>query len=102
MATDQDASLAQERLKEASEVAGHVEAVAQLHLDWRTSETLCLMTSKSIARSLDFDAKVVNSKRLKPLAETLEAKTKSTCEKLLERPLDEDDWTKMKLPTSEM
>ena len=30
---------------------------------------------------------------------TLDAKTKSICE--LERPLDEDDWTRMKLPTSQ-
>ena len=101
MAADgQDASLAQKRLNEASEFAGHVEAVAQLHLDSRKSETLWLVTSKSIARSLDFDAKVVNSKKMKPLAETLEAKPKCICEKLLERPLDDDDWTRMKLPTS--
>ena len=58
------------------------------------------MTSKSIAPSLDFDAKVVNSKKMKPLAETLEAETKCICEKLLEKPLDEDDWTRMKLSTS--
>ena len=94
MAADgQDASLAQKRLSEASEFAGHGEAVAQLHLDSRKSEALWLMTSKSIARSLDFDAKVVNSKKMKPLAETLEAKTKCICEKLLERALGDDDWT---------
>ena len=61
---------------------------------------LWLMTSKSIARSLDFDAKVVNSKRMKPLEQTLETKTRCICEKLLERALDDDDWTRMKLPTS--
>ena len=99
-ADEQDASLAQKRLNEASEFAGHVEAVAQLHLDSRKSEALWLMTSKSIARSLDFDAKVVNSKKMKPLAETLEAKTKCICEKLLVRALDNDDFTRMKLPTS--
>ena len=99
-ADEEDASLAQKRLNEASEFAGHVEAVAQLHLDSRKSEALWLMTSKSIARALDFDAKVVNSKRTKPLAETLEAKTKGICEKLMEGSLDEDDWTRMKLPTS--
>ena len=53
-ADEQDASLAQKRLTEASEFAGHFEAVA------RKSEGLWLMTSKSTARSLDFDAKVVN------------------------------------------
>ena len=37
---------------------------------------------------------------MKPLTETLEAKTKSICEKMLERVLDDDDWTRMKLPTS--
>ena len=37
---------------------------------------------------------------MKPLAETLEDKTKCICEKLLERALDDDDWTRMKLPTS--
>ena len=58
------------------------------------------MTSKSTARSLDFDAKVVNSKKMKPLAETLEAKTKCICEKLLERALDDVGRTRMKLPTS--
>ena len=62
-ADEQDASLAQKRLNEASQFAGHVESVAQLHLDSRKSEVLWLMTSKSIARSLDFDAKVVNSKK---------------------------------------
>ena len=65
MAPDErDASLAQKRLNEASE------------LDSRKSEALWLMTSKWIARSLDVDAKVVNSKKMKPLAETLEAKMK--------------------------
>ena len=34
-ADERDASLAQKRLNEASEFAGHVEAVAQLHLDSR-------------------------------------------------------------------
>ena len=92
-ADEQDASLAEKRLNEDSEFAGHVEAVAQLHLDSRKSEALWLMTSKSIARSLDSDAKVVNSKKMKPLAETLEAKTKCICEKLLERALGDDDWT---------
>ena len=48
-ADEQDASLAQKRLNEASEFAGHVEAVAQLHLDSRKSEALWLMTSKSIS-----------------------------------------------------
>ena len=56
-ADEQDASLGQKRLNEASEFAGHVQAVTQLHLDSRKSEALWLMTSKSIARSLDFDTK---------------------------------------------
>ena len=57
MATDEhDASLAQKRLNEASAFAGHVEAVALVHLDSLKSEALWFMTSKSIARSLDFDA----------------------------------------------
>ena len=101
-ADEQDASLAQKRLNEASEFAGHVAAVTQLHLDSRKSEALWLMTSKSIARSLDFDAKVVNSRKMKLLAETPEARTKDICEKkkLLERSLDDDGWTRMKLPTS--
>ena len=30
----------------------------------------------------------------------MEAKTKCICEKLLERALDDDDWTRMQLPTS--
>ena len=50
-------SMAADELNEASEFAGHVEAVTQLHLDSRKSEALWLMTSKSIARSLDFDTK---------------------------------------------
>ena len=91
-ADEEDASLAQKRLDEASEFAGLVEAVTLLHLDSRKSE--------SIATALDFDAKVVNSKKMKPLAETLEEKTKGIFEKLLERALDDDDWTRMKLPTS--
>ena len=47
--------------------------------------------------SLVFDAQVVNSKKMKPLAETREAKTKCICEKLQE---SDADWTRMKLPTS--
>ena len=47
--------------------------------------SLWLMTSKSIARALDIDAKVVSPKKLKPLAETLETKTRHICEKLTER-----------------
>ena len=76
------------------------EAVTQLHLDTRNTEALWLITSKSMARALDFDAKVVSPKKLKPLAETLEAKIRDICEKLTERPLRDDDWTSMKLPTS--
>ena len=37
---------------------------------------------------------------MEPLTETLEAKTKCLCEKLLERALHNNDWTRMKLPTS--
>ena len=40
------------------------------------------MTSKSIARSLDFDAMVVNSKKMKPLAETFEAKNEMHLRKI--------------------
>ena len=58
------------------------------------------MTSQLIARALVFDAKVVNSKKMKPLPETSEAKTKRICEKLAGRSLDKDDRTRMKLPTS--
>ena len=58
-----DPTLAQKRLDEANVFAGHVEAVAQMHLDTRKSEALWLMTSKSIARALDFDAKVVHPER---------------------------------------
>ena len=47
-ADEQDASLVQKN--EASEPVGHVEAVAQLHVDSRKSGALWLMTSKSIAR----------------------------------------------------
>ena len=54
----------------------------------------------STAMALDFDAKVVSPKKLKPLAEKLEAKTRDICEKLTERSLQDDDRTRMKLPTS--
>ena len=80
-ADEEDASLAQKRLDEAPEFAGHVEEVTQWHLHSRKSEALWFKTSKSISRALDFDAKVLNSKKMKPLAETLEAKTKGICEK---------------------
>ena len=56
--------------------------------------------SKSIARALDFDAKVVSNVKMRPLAGTLKAKTRDICEKLFERSLTDDDWTRMKLPTS--
>ena len=55
------------------------------------------MTSKSIARALGFDAKVVRPKEPKPLAESLEAKTTDICEKLTEKSLQDNDWTRMKL-----
>ena len=66
MAADEgDASLAQARLGEAYELAGHVEAITQLHLDTRRTEALWLMTSKSIASALDFEAKVVSPQETK-------------------------------------
>ena len=34
------------------------------------------------SEALDFDAKVVSPKKMRPLAETLEAKTRDICEKL--------------------
>ena len=43
------------------------------------------MTSKSIARALDLDAKVVSPKKLRPLAETLEAKTRDICKTVTEK-----------------
>ena len=100
VADEFDPTLAQKRLDDATELAGHVEAISQMHLDERKSEALWLMTSKSIARSLDFDAKVVNPVKMRPLARRLGERTKKICESLLERSLDEDMWTKMKLPTS--
>ena len=89
-ADEDDAPFAQARLGEAYEFAGHVEAITQLHLDTRKTEALQLMSSKLIARALYFEPKVVSSTKLKPLAETLEAKTRDICGKLTERPLQED------------
>ena len=63
-AGEDDAFLAQVRLREAYEFAGHVEAITQLHLDTRKTEALWLMTSQSMARALYFDAKVVSPKKL--------------------------------------
>ena len=100
VADELDTTLAQKRLDEAKAYAGHVGAVAQMHLDTRKSEALWLMTSKSIARSLDFDAKVVHPEKMKPLARKLGDETKKICECLTERTLDGDTWTRMKLPTS--
>ena len=54
--------------------------------------------NESTARSLDFDAKVLNFQENETSGWTLEAKTTCVCEKLLERALDDDDWTRMKLP----
>ena len=99
-ADEMNPSLAQKRLDDAAELAEHVEAVTRMHLDERKSEALWLMTSKSIARSLDFDAKVVHPEKMRPLATKLGERTKKICESLLERTLDEDVWTRMKLPTS--
>ena len=100
VADEMDPTLAQKRLDDATEFAGHVEAVAQMHLDTRKSEALWLMTSKSIARALDFDAKVVHPEKMRPLARRLGEGTKRICERLTERSLDGDTWTRMKLPTS--
>ena len=65
------------RLREAREFAGDVETVTQLHLDTRKTEGPEAF-----------------------LAKTEEEKTRDICEKLTERPLRDDDWTRMKLPTS--
>ena len=100
VADEFDSTLAQKRLDDATELAGHVETMSQMHLDERKSEALWLMTLKSIARSLDFDAKVVHPEKMRPLARKLGERTRKICESLLERSLDEDVWTKMKLPTS--
>ena len=83
VADEFDSTLAQKRLDDATELASHVEAISQMHLDERKSEALWLMTSKSIARALDFDAKVVNPEKMEP-----------------ERSLDENVRTRVKLPTS--
>ena len=89
-ADEDDASLGQARLDEATEFASHVDALAQLHLDPRKTGALRLMTSKSIAMALEFGATVVSPKKLKPLAETLEAKTRNICEKLTEGSFHDD------------
>ena len=99
-ADDQDASLVQKRLNETSEFAGHVEAVAQPALGLEEFSGFVAHDLEVDCVILDFDAKVVNTKKLKPLVGTLEATTKCICEKLLERALDDDDWTRIKLPTS--
>ena len=80
-AGEEDASLDQVRLREACEFVCHVETITQLHLDMMKTEAPWLMTSKSMARALDFDAKVVSPNKLRPLAETLEARTGDICEK---------------------
>ena len=82
------------------EFAGHVDAVTQLHLDTRKTEALWRMTSKSIARALDFGAEVVSPLKLEPLAKTLEAKTRDICERLTKRGPPDEDWTRMNMPTS--
>ena len=60
---DDDASLAQARLGEACEFAGYVEAITQLHMTRERRKALWLMTSKSTARALAFETKVVSSGR---------------------------------------
>ena len=97
-ADEDEASLAQARLGDAYEFAG---MSRRSHSDTltRKTEALWLMTSKSIARALDFDTKVVSPKKLRPLAETLEAKTRDM-RQLAKRALQYDDWTRMKLPMS--
>ena len=64
-ADEDDDPLARGRLEEACDFAGHVEAIIQLHLDTRMTEALWLMTLKSVARALDFGAKVVSPKKLR-------------------------------------
>ena len=81
VADEMDSSLAQKRLDEATEFAGHIEAVTQMHLDTRKTEALWLMTSKSIARALDFDAKVVHPEKMRPLARSLGEGTRRICER---------------------
>ena len=49
-----------------------------------------LVTSKSIASALGFDTRVVNLGVLAPMAVGLEERTRLTCDKLLDRPLQSD------------
>ena len=77
-------SLARRRSEEACEFAGHIETITQLHLD----------TIKTSFVAYDFDAKVVSPKKLRPLADTLQAKSSDICEKLTETSLLDDDWTR--------
>ena len=58
MMDEQDDTRARDRLAEAGEFAGHVETVTTLSRGIMTRSVL--MKSKSIARDLDFDAKVVH------------------------------------------
>ena len=99
-ADENDETLARGCFQETCEFAGHVETITQLHLDTRKTEALWLTTSKSVARALDFRAKEVCPRKVRPLAVNLEPKTRDICEELTERPLPDDDWTRMKLPTS--
>ena len=85
---------------EACEFAGHVETIAQLHLNMGKMEALWLMTSKSVARALDFDAKVVGLEKVRLLAAQLEAKNERHMREADGETLPDEDWTRMKLPTS--
>ena len=69
MMDEQDDTRARSRLAEAGEFAGHVETVTTLRRGIMTRSVS--LTSKSIARDLDFDAKVVHHGRMRLPAGTL-------------------------------
>ena len=62
-----------------------VEKTKRLQIDTRKLEALWMLSSKSIARGLDFNTSVVHPVMMRPLAAHLDMRTKTICEKLVDR-----------------
>ena len=95
-----DAFLAQVRLREAYEFVGHVEAI---HTAPPRHEKDGSPLAHDVA--VNGEGSVLRcescvSQETEPLVEDFGRITRDICEKLTERSLPDDDWTRMKLPTS--
>ena len=95
-----DTSMAKGKLNDVILLAEHVETINGFKMDTRKIESPWLITSKSMARALYFETRVVKLGVTAPMTVVLEDKTGGICEQLLDNLLREEDWTRARLPTA--